>query len=138
MSSNQGIHWSIDGRSYTLFGRTASLSGSQSFWVLPQFGLCEIEPRPLFADIVSILNQDIAAGDEHKIDHVAITTDGALRLALEGKLTQEILEAGQVTPDSLIVVIDILGRPRKVVIYSPDVQLPFDVVATLDTEGQVV
>lgn len=108
-------------------------------WAVPSgLGIgIEVDPSPIFSEIVEIIEADTAAGNEDKIDHVGLTTLGGLQLALEGVLTKEILVAGEESADSIVVTVEFLGKPRKVVICSPDKDLPYG-VATYDADGQVV
>lgn len=138
-SVETGVNWSIEGSTFWLFGLKGLVSGK--YWALPVSSLggvlAEMDPSPLSPNIERIIQQDIACGNEAKIDFVGTTALGGLQLALEGLLTVEILRESEETPDSITVTIEFLGKPRKVVIYSPDTE-PAAGVATYDASGQIV
>lgn len=135
-----GLNWSLEGQQITLFNLTGfpMVNGS---WVLPLLkdstARYESPRLSILKVLEDLIRQDIRDGHDDSIDAFGISTIAGLRLALEGILTRTVLSAGEESPDSITVTLFILGRPRKVIIWSPDKELP-EGIATYTAVGQSV
>ena len=135
-SLRTGVNWSVEGKSFTIFGQKATiLEGGD--WAVPSgLGsmLVQVDPAPLSGDILEVIANDRAAGNEDKIAYVGLTPFPALCLALEGVLTEQALAASEETLDSITATVMLGGTERKIVIKQ---ELP-DRFATYDENDEVV
>lgn len=122
-----GLNWSVKGRRITIFEHTAVEMASGE-WDIPLFNGSTTRvaspPHSVLNVLEDLILQDIAAGKCDRIDGFGISTIAGLRLFLEGVVTKQDLTAGIESPDSITVILEISGGFRKVIIWSPDRELP--------------
>ncbi len=70
----------------------------------------------IFAKLEKLVNGDIEAGNESKIDHVLVSNRYAVLLFLDGKINREMLEMATDLNGDLIIQMFISGSMRKVII----------------------
>ena len=134
------LNWSLEGQQITLFNLTGfpMVNGN---WVLPLLrnstARFESPPLSILKVLEDLVRQDIQDGHDDSIDAFGISTVAGLRLGLEGILTKTVLAAGEESSDSVTVTLFIMGRSRKVIIWSPDKELP-EGIATYTAAGQTV
>ena len=117
-SIRTGVNFSVEGPTFTIFDMKGTVLNNGD-WAVPfGFGsmLVQVDPAPLSGDILKVIADDRAAGDEGKIAYIGVTPYSALRLALEGVLTEEVLSASEETPDSITATVRLGGIEWKLVI----------------------
>lgn len=154
----RGQHFSVEGRSITLFGLDGSHSGSN--WAIgialsssedTSYLLVEVDPAPARQDILQVIEQDKAAGNLDKICHVVMSSRVAVRLFLDGTLSaSNFVNAEEDTIDTSTFLKDGVMRPAIRLLDVKFGEYTFDVLilselhigsgtfATLDESGAVV
>src|SRR5687768_10180439 len=104
-------HFEVDGNKFTFFGLSGMPMGGGNWAMNGFFGsvMVEVDPAPVSSQIEEIIEQDRAAGNEEKIEHVLMNSRTALRLALEGRLPREALTAATETEDSIVLTLELGG-----------------------------
>lgn len=134
--TGQQLNWGVsEGGVLTLFGQDCFVFENGN-WVIPtEFGPAEVDPEPVSEDILGLIKEDEEAGNVDKIAYVGLSPLAAMRLYLEGALTEEALEASMELPDEIIATEVTLGDVKRGIVVSP---LFESNVATYDKDGQIV
>jgi hypothetical protein len=108
-----GTHFTVSSKRIDLFENVGGRLTTT--WFIDSI---EMDPCPVQEDIISVIESDRASGKEDQIAYILISSMVAIRLFLEGVITQQHFQAAQETSDTIILRLPLAGKERVVKIRS--------------------
>lgn len=133
----------FEGRMATVMGLRGLVQDGQ--WIIDAdpFGsgsyiLAEVDAPnpPISQKLEKLIEDDRAAGNEDKIDHLLISNRYAVILYMEGRVTREMLEQATQKGKDLVFNLHLAGATRKIIVRN-ERDLKYT-CATMDADGNVV
>lgn len=127
----------FNGNKLRIFDKIGFNSGQN--WVINAFSGCfvEVDPNPVSPQISGIINTDIDAGNDGKIDHISLEPSQLLCLYLEGALSVKSIVSAE-DHDSMVVFHDVQFYTSKGFMNLPVWVSDEYSMATIDENGEVV
>ena len=136
----KGDHFEVSEEGFTIFNANGYVENETTWRVGSASGLrIKGEPKPVLSEIEAVIEGDRLAGNEPYIAKVQISATVALRLWLEGVLTNQMLLLARSRESSVVTIVPLGGKDRVVSIISDkDAEKFGHTIATLDDQGALI